>query len=332
MGSVAQRLERPLVLVLDGRGVHALRSSLDDRHAPALYGYARLHRRRAAGRERRSPLDEILEKRARVTAEYRELLPTDEDREAFDGLVNLARKVFPFVEDHNFYVEHWHHSIFWAKVRELGDLFVASGFFNDREDIFYLHRHEVSDALYDLLIGWATGTQPRGEVYWKPIVERRHRLRDALAKWSPPPALGKPPTAITEPLTIMLFGITQETVEEWLSVGQDSSNILKGVAASPGKVKGRARVINDPQQLYEVQKGEILICRITAPSWAPVFPMISAAVSDVGGMMAHTAIISREYGLPAVVGTGFASKTFKTGDLIEVDGNFGTVTRLEEAV
>jgi len=295
----------------------------------AMRGYIDAVRR---GENVDRPLDEILEKRARVTAEYRELLPTDEDREAFDGLVNLARKVFPFVEDHNFYVEHWHHSIFWAKVRELGDLFVASGFFSDREDIFYLHRHEVSDALYDLLIGWATGTQPRGEVYWKPIVERRHRLRDALAKWSPPPALGKPPTAITEPLTIMLFGITQETVEEWLSVGQDSSNILKGVAASPGKVKGRARVINDPQQLYEVQKGEILICRITAPSWAPVFPMISAAVSDVGGMMAHTAIISREYGLPAVVGTGFASKTFKTGDLIEVDGNFGTVTRLEEAV
>jgi pyruvate,water dikinase len=60
--------------------------------------------------------------------------------------------------------------------------------------------------------------------------------------------------------------------------------------------------------------------------------MISAAVSDVGGMMAHTAIISREYGLPAVVGTGFASSTFKTGDLVEVDGNFGTVKRLEEAV
>jgi pyruvate,water dikinase len=62
-----------------------------------------------------------------------------------------------------------------------------------------------------------------------------------------------------------------------------------------------------------------------------VFPRILAAVSDVGGMMAHTAIISREYGLPAVVGTGFATTTIRTGDLIEVDGSAGTVRILEEA-
>jgi len=74
------------------------------------------------------------------------------------------------------------------------------------------------------------------------------------------------------------------------------------------------------------------VCRITAPSWAPVFQRISAAVSDVGGMMAHTAIISREYGLPAVVGTGFATVNVSTGDLIEVDGTEGTVRVLEKAV
>ena len=89
--------------------------------------------------------------------------------------------------------------------------------------------------------------------------------------------------------------------------------------------------ISDPDQLYAIEDGEILVCRITAPSWAPVFPRIKAAVSDVGGMMAHTAIICREYGLPAVVGTGFATARVKTGDLIEVDGNIGLVRILEEA-
>ena len=294
----------------------------------ALKGYVAAIRK---GEDVRRPLDQILARRERVTAEYRTLLPTDEDRESFDSLIGLARKVFPFVEDHNFYVEHLHHSIFWSKVRELGDLFVAHGFFDTNEAIFYLHRHEIYDALYDLIIGWAVGTPPRGEVYWRPIVAERKRIRDELAKWTPPPALGTPPDTITEPLTIMLWGITQETIEEWLGVDVDSATEFKGVAASAGKVTGKARVISDPDQLYAIEDGEILVCRITAPSWAPVFPRIKAAVSDVGGMMAHTAIICREYGLPAVVGTGFATARVKTGDLIEVDGNIGLVRILEEA-
>lgn len=294
----------------------------------AIKGYIAAARR---NEDVRRPLDQILARRKEVTAEYRALLPTEEDRLSFDNLIDLARKVFPFVEDHNFYVEHLHHSIFWSKVRELGDLFVAHGFFDSNEDIFYLHRHEVYDALYDLMIGWAVGTQPRGEIYWRPIVAERRRIRDALARWTPPPALGTPPDTITEPLTIMLWGITQETIEEWLGVDVESAREFKGVAASAGKVTGKARVISDPDQLYAIQDGEILVCRITAPSWAPVFPRIQAAVSDVGGMMAHTAIICREYGLPAVVGTGFATARIRTGDLIEVDGNIGIVRILEEA-
>ncbi|MGH6937693.1 PEP-utilizing enzyme [Hypericibacter sp.] len=302
---------------------------IDDLRLPlmAMRGYIEALRR---GEEIRRPLDSILERRAKVTEEYLALLPTGQDRDAFEGLIQLTRKVFPFVEDHNFYVEHWHHSTFWSKVRELGDVFVAHNFMNDREDIFYLHRHELYDALYDLMIGWATGSQSRGEIYWRPIIARRRKIRDALAKWSPPPALGAPPESITEPLTIMLWGITQETVQEWLGVDPAAaSDQLRGVAASAGKVTARARVIADSEQLYEVQEGEILVCRVTAPSWAPVFPHISAAVSDVGGMMAHTAIISREYGLPAVVGVGFATATIRTGDLIEVDGNKGIVTVME---
>jgi len=294
----------------------------------AIRGYVEAIRK---GEDVRRPLDRILARREEVTAEYRALIPTEDDRVAFDSLIGLARKVFPFVEDHNFYVEHLHHSIFWSKVRDLGDVFVAHRFFDTNEDIFYLHRHELYDALYDLMIGWAVGTRPRGETYWKPIVAERRRIRDVLARWTPPPALGTPPETITEPLTIMLWGITQETIEEWLGVNVETATEFRGVAASAGKVKGRARVISDPDQLYAIEDGEILVCRITAPSWAPVFPRIRAAVSDVGGMMAHTAIICREYGLPAVVGTGFATARIKTGDLVEVDGNIGIVRILGEA-
>jgi pyruvate, water dikinase len=104
---------------------------------------------------------------------------------------------------------------------------------------------------------------------------------------------------------------------------------LRGVAASRGVAEGRARVIATVEELDQVQSGEILVCPITAPSWAPVFARIKAAVSDVGGIMAHASIVSREYGLPAVVGTGFGTKAIRTGQLIRVDGDNGVVTILD---
>jgi pyruvate,water dikinase len=303
---------------------HTDRAWRDDLRLPfnALRGYVeKLERGEAIER----PLETITEERARITAEYRELLPTDDDREAFDQLVELARTVYPYVENHNFYVEHWHHGMFWNKVRELGDVFVAHGFFADREDIFLLHRDEVRSALYDLNIGWATLSEARGPSYWPPEIARRKEMLEALGRWTPPPALGVPPESVTEPLSIMLWGITQETVDEWLGSTADGDGDLHGVAASPGKARGRARVVTTADELHAVEPGDILICRVTAPSWAPVFSKVAAAVSDLGGIMAHTAIVSREYGLPAVVGTGYGTQRIATGQLVEVDGDRGVV-------
>ena len=308
---------------------HTDRAWRDDLRLPmnAMRGYLdKLER----GEEIERPLEQIMQERGRITAEYRELLATDEDRAAFDELVELARTVYPYVENHNFYVEHWHHGMFWNKVREVGDVLVAHGFLADREDVFLLHRDEIRSALYDLSIGWATMTEPRGPSYWPPEVERRKGILEALRGWTPPPALGVPPEAVTEPLTIMLWGITQETVEGWLGSGADGGADLRGVAASPGKARGRARVVTTPDELHRVQSGDVLICRVTAPSWAPVFSKVAAAVSDLGGIMAHTAIVSREYGLPAVVGTGYGTQVIQTGQLVEVDGDSGVVRILED--
>jgi pyruvate,water dikinase len=308
---------------------HTDRAWMDDLRLPftAMRGYIEKIK---AGESIDRPLKEIQAERARITEEYRELLPTPADQQTFEELVQLARRVYPYVENHNFYVEHWHHSLFWSKVRELGELFVSGGFIADREDIFYLHRNEIYSALYDLIIGWATGTEARGVTYWPKEVQRRREIRDKLTSWAPPPALGMPPEVVTEPLTVMLWGITEETIGEWLGSGEESEGKqLRGVAASPGKATGPARVIMDPEDLHDIQTGDILVCRVTAPSWAPVFSRIKAAVSDVGGIMAHTAIVSREYGLPAVVGTGFGTQQIKTGQIIEVDGDHGVVRIIE---
>jgi pyruvate,water dikinase len=310
---------------------HNDRAWMDDMRLPftAMRGYIE---KLEAGEDIERPLERILEERTRITEEYAEVLIDEGDRQAFLDLVQLARTVYPYVENHNFYVEHWHHSLFWNKVRDLGDVFVDAGFFKDREDIFYLHRHEIHSALYDLCAGWATGCTARGPSYWPAIVERRANILAALREAVPEPALGTPPEQITEPISIMLWGITPQMVSDWLGRDDDVEGgpvELRGVAASPGVVRGPARVVNSPEQLHAVQTGDVLVCRITAPSWAPVFSRIVGAVSDVGGIMAHTAIVSREYGLPAVVGTGFASQRIKDGQMVEVDGNSGVVRVLE---
>jgi pyruvate,water dikinase len=261
------------------------------------------------------------------------LLPTEEDKAAFDQLVQLARTVYPHVENHNFYIEHWHHSLFWNRVREFGQIFVNHGFLEDSEDIFYLHRYEVYEALFDLLTGYATGTPALGPGYWPEEVSERKRIMEKLRAWAPPPALGTPPEVFTEPISIMLWGITTEAVQTWLESqdGRVGERQLRGVAASHGVSEGVARVITSVEHLDQVRTGEILVCPITAPSWAPVFARIKAAVSDVGGIMCHAAIVSREYGLPAVVGTGFGTKTIKTGQRVRVDGDNGIVEILDEA-
>jgi pyruvate,water dikinase len=304
---------------------HTDRAWMDDLTLPltALRGYVE---QIEAGEDIERPLERILDERARITEEYADALGDEDDRRAFLELTALARKVYPYVENHNFYVEHWHHSIFWNKVRDLGDVFVAAGFFADREDIFYLQRHEVHAALYDLCAGWATGCPARGPSYWPPIVARRAEMLAALRTQPPEPALGRPPEQFTEPISVMLWGITEKMVDDWLGGDGEDEGAFKGVAASPGVARGPARIVSSADELARVEAGDVLVCRITAPSWAPVFSRIAAAVSDIGGIMAHTAIVSREYGLPAVVGTGFASRRIEEGQIVEVDGNRGLVT------
>jgi pyruvate,water dikinase len=153
-------------------------------------------------------------------------------------------------------------------------------------------------------------------------------LLERLAEWTPPPALGVAPEAIMDPAVIMLWGITTERVSEWARQ-QEGGVELRGAAASPGTVEGVARVVIDVRQIRDVRDGDILVCPITSPAWAPIFSNVKAVVTDIGGVMSHAAIVCREYGLPAVVGTGRATSQIQTGQRIRVDGSAGTVTLVE---
>jgi len=277
------------------------------------------------------PVAALHAERDRVVSEYRDLLATDEDRAAFDAKLGLSRTVFPYVENHNFYVEHWAHSVIWRKMRAFGEVLQGAGFIAEVDDIFLLRRYEVSEALFDYYSAWSVGAPSRGPGFWGAEIEARKATLKALREWSAPPALGIPPEVVTEPFTVMLWGITSDSVSSWLQAGGDGEGdgTLKGFAASPGLVEGPARVIFSADQINEIEDGEILIAPLTAPSWAPVFGKIKATVTDVGGMMSHAAIVCREYGLPAVTGTAFATKQIKTGQLVRVDGNTGVVTVLD---
>jgi pyruvate, water dikinase len=284
----------------------------------------------AAGEDIERPVEQVRAERDRIVTEYTELLGTDEDRAAFEGKLGLARTVFPYVENHNFYVEHWSHSVLWRKMRDLGRVLSKEGFLAEADDVFYLKRTEIPDALVDYYAAWAVGVSPRGPQYWPREVERRKGILGALSQWSAPKALGNPPEVVTEPFTIMLWGITTDSVKAWLGGGSDAGGGLSGFAASPGVAEGPARVIFSADQINEVQDGEILVAPLTAPSWAPIFGKIGATVTDIGGMMSHAAIVCREYGLPAVTGTAFGTSQIKTGQRIRVDGSNGTVTLLDD--
>lgn len=274
------------------------------------------------------PTAEIAAERDRITAEYRDSIGDAEAQAAFDGKLGLAREVFPYVENHNFYIEHWSMCVFWRKMRELSTVLKEEGFWSDINDMFYFRREEIHQILFDYSNSWAVGVPSIGPDYLPTEIARRKGIIDALSTQPPQPAFNEPPAVVTEPFTIMLWGITTESVQGWLGGGDDSGT-LKGMAASPGTVEGIARVLNSADDLSLLQEGEILVTRVTAPSWAPVFGKIKATVTDIGGMMSHAAIVCREYGLPAVTGTGSASTAIKTGQKIRVNGSTGEVTILD---
>lgn len=294
----------------------------DDLRIPfrGMVGYIKRARQ---GEEIERPIGKIRKERDRVTEEYRNLLPSKEHKETFDQLLKTTRTVYPFIESHPFYCEHWHHVIFWNKIREIGDLLVEAGFLKNREQIFYLHRIEIRQALYELVISWAVGSPARAPGYLPDKVKRREEILERLGEWNPPPALGKIPEKITEPFTIMLWGITSEKLKAW--AGVEEERILRGSGGSPGVVEGVARVIRTADKADLIQEGEILVCPITAPAWGPIFHRIKGVVTDTGGVMAHAAIIAREYGIPAVVGTGTGTSRIKSGDRIRIDGSEGVV-------
>lgn len=286
------------------------------------------------GHEIERNLSEISEERDRIVDEYRALIKSEDDRKSFDDAYTVVRSIYRYAEDHLFWVEHWLHTIWFEKIRQFGKLLVNQNVLKDPEDIYLFNRFEIPMLLEDMVTAWALGEGAPPRKMWMEKAEARSRILEAAKGWNPVPALGVPPEEVSEPFTLMLWGVTTDKVDEWLKgtgVVDEDVTELKGFASSAGKAEGPARVLKLLGDVVKLQPGEIMVAPSTNPSWAPVFTKIKAAVTDIGGLTSHAAIVSREYGLPSVTGTGVATTVIKTGDIIRVDGSTGVVTILNRA-
>jgi len=280
------------------------------------------------------PVEEVEKEKQRVISEYRSLTTSEEDRKVFDERLKLAQLVAIFPEDHQFYIENWFHALFYRRAKELGQMFVSRGVLQDKEDIFYLDRFEIYPILYDVLASWATGVPAIAKYELPSKIERRKQIYDKFKEWAPPPALGVAPEVVTEPNQIVLWGVTSEKIDLWLEAADikpEEVTELKGFAASAGVKEGIARVCMELEDIVKLREGDILVGRMTAASWAPVFNIIAGCVTDIGGTFCHAAIVAREYKMPAVVGVGNGTAIIKSGDKLRIDGDNGVVTILERA-
>lgn len=196
---------------------------------------------------------------------------------------------------------------------ELGERFAQAGAIATGADIYWLKEVEVEA----LVAGCEDTGREKGvpATNLEELIAARRARSMARKQISPPPQL--PPSD-----TFMGF-----KVESFLAGGEggQAGDVLKGLGASPGLASGVARVLHGPEDFDAMQPGDILVAAITTPAWTPLFAIAKAIVTDVGGPLSHGSIVAREYGIPAVLGTGVATRAIRSGQAITVDGNAGTV-------
>lgn len=244
-----------------------------------------------------------------------------EDRARFDHVLRRAERAYPVREEHGFFDTMMPLALARAAALELGRRLAARDQLAAPGDVFWLEIDEARAAL-------ASGAVQL------PVVEERERAL-ALALARPGPA-----SYGAEPAAPALGGLPDEAqfvhrAVQWAyqrvfepaaaTRRQPDPAAVRGIGASPGRFTGRVRRVRDEADLDRVQPGEVLVSPTASPVWSVLFPRLGALVTDTGGSLSHCAIIAREFGLPAVVGTGTATQHLQDGQTVTVDGGAGTV-------
>ena len=196
---------------------------------------------------------------------------------------------------------------------ELGRRLTDVGTIAAPDDVFYLVTDELSRAIKARKAGKALPEYAR-------LVGERRELREARKRLHPP---GTIPSEASEHPGVKF--------KETQAFNDPNSPTLVGVPVSPGTVTGPASLINSPDEFDRMEPGSILVCPMTNPAWTPLFAYATGLVTDMGGILGHGSIVAREYGIPAVVGTGNITQRVEHGQEIRVDGDAGIVTILSDS-
>jgi pyruvate,water dikinase len=195
------------------------------------------------------------------------------------------------------------------RLSELGRRFVEGGVIREAHDIYFLEKSEIDVCVAEM----EQGVVPADLA---DRVEARTAFLKRAAQVTPPPTI--PPKKRIMGIKTDVFAAVSEDAQ--------TEGLLKGVPTSAGQVTGPACVLHGPEDFDQMKPGDVLVAGATTPAWTPLFAMASAVVTDIGGPLSHGSIVAREYGIPAVMGTGVATRRIQTGQIITVDGNAGTVT------
>ena len=190
----------------------------------------------------------------------------------------------------------------------LGEILTERGVLHTVDEVFYLTHAELLLAL--------TETEPSGSL--ATVMIERRQLWQCQSRLTPPLILGK-----MTPMMKRIFDRTEDLLRQ--QGKQSVAKGLTGLPASPGRASGRARVIRTPEEFDRLQTGDVLIAPVTTPAWTPLFAHAVAVVTDTGSPLAHASLAAREYGIPAVVGTGNATSHLQDGQMVLVDGSTGLV-------
>lgn len=260
--------------------------------------------------------------RARVPAQH---------RDTFDALITEARDTYRVRDERIFHGDARATGLARRAILAAGERLVTEKRADDPTHLL--------DATPDEIVSLLEGRD--GPSADELAARARWRLEtpisSAPANVGLPPSPPPPPDWLPAPAdrvaklvsTVMslLFDVRADSAQQ--QAGGDAGRKLKGFPVSPGVYEGPARVITNVEQLPDVQQGEVLIASSTGPTFNVVLPLIGALVTERGGVLSHAAIVSREYGLPGVVGCVGAVKAAATGRRVRVDGTTGDVWFLE---
>ena len=225
-------------------------------------------------------------------------------------------RMAPLTPDHHFYIDQGANAHVRLVLLAIGRKLVAAGRVDEPDDVLFLRYNELR-----MLIGDASAIEARA------IVASRRAEREAAKAVHPPNWIG---TATPSQLAFPYL-VNWGYPERFHQGRPSAEGPVRGIAASPGSIEGIARVVMTVDEFDDVADGDILVCQMTNPAWVVLFTKIAGLVTDTGGTTSHPAVLSREFGIPAVVGTSVATKRIRTGDRIRVNGSAGTVELLGSA-